>query len=83
VTNLAGAYILFHDHKRYVPGWFSLASGTLVAEIQILTHPTRSIGGWKRYLGTFGPTEPAPETAFRLSWSVSPIFQGVVAGWSF
>lgn len=43
-TNLAGAYILFHEHKRYVAGWLRLGSGTFVAELEILTQPTNAIG---------------------------------------
>jgi hypothetical protein len=82
-ANLAGAYVLFHDHKRYVPGWFSLASGTFVAELQIVTQPTGSIGAWNRYVRSFRPTEGGAQSTFRVAWSVSPAYQGVVAGWSF
>jgi hypothetical protein len=82
-TNLAGAYVLFHEHKRFVPGWFSLASGTFVAELQIVTQPTGSIGAWNWYVRAFRPREAAARSTFRVAWSVSPAYQGVVAGWSF
>jgi hypothetical protein len=83
-TNLAGAYVLFHEYKRYVPGWLSLASGTFVAEAQILTQPTAAIGAWNRYLGAFRPSgREVAARRFPVVWSVAPAFGGFVVRASF
>jgi hypothetical protein len=82
-TNLAGAYILFHEYKRYVPGWLSLGSGTFVAELQILTQPTNAIGAHNRYVRAFRPDAGARVASPALAWSVAPTFGGFVVRASF
>lgn len=81
-VNLAGAYILFHDYKRYVPGWLSLGSGTAVAELQIVTQPTAAIGAWNRYLRTY-PVQAGTGRGPAVAWTVAPTFGGFVVRASF
>jgi hypothetical protein len=82
-TNLAGAYILFHEYKRFVPGWLSLASGTFVAELQIVTQPTSSIRARDRYGRAFRPARAGRVTSPPLAWSVAPTLGGLVLSCSF
>jgi hypothetical protein len=83
VVNLAGAYILFHEYKRYVPGWVSLASGTAVAELQIVTLPTNAMGAQSRYAHAFQPAAGGRMASPRLAWSVAPALGGFVLSGSF
>jgi len=82
-TNLAGAFILFHEYKRFVPGWISLASGTLVAELQIVTQPTNSMGAQGRYARDFASPSTARTAHPGLAWSVAPTLGGLVVSGSF
>jgi hypothetical protein len=82
LTNLAGAYILFHDYQAGALGWASLLTGTAVAELQIATRPTLALRAWRRYsAGAWNSS--GQDARGSLSWSLGVVPGGLALGGSF
>ena len=78
--NLSSTFILWAGYQRAGAGWFGLASGTAVSQLQFWTQPTGAITAWDAYTrGAWGaPPRPPP-----VRWSVTPAANGLAVQGAF